>query len=385
MTPNASRFTDRSLFLLRLLWGILAVVFTALFFLALPQAVQQAWNEPAVWLDIALQALYLLLGIFIFWQRSNDWVAGVFSLILIMALSGEKLQVVFGYGPVTAQVDLIFAAISSTLLICLFYIFPDGRFVPRWTRWAAVGVAGVQFGRIFFEDAYMQRGFPVMGLFMISAAVAQIYRYRKSTDAVQRQQIKWVVFGFAVTLLPLGVVLILFAGEDFFAANTLGRQLGFFVWLAFLVVFPLSVMFSILRYRLWDIDVVIRKTLLYIVLTGLLALVFFGSVILLQRVFEGVTGQQSQLAIVISTLAIAALFNPLRTRIQATIDRRFYRKKYDAQQVLARFAITARDETDMNALAAELARVVQEAMQPEIVHLWLRRESTRKKNDGGGR
>ena len=122
MTPNASRFTDRSLFLLRLLWGILAVVFTALFFLALPQAVQQAWNEPAVWLDIALQALYLLLGIFIFWQRSNDWVAGVFSLILIMALSGEKLQVVFGYGPVTAQVDLIFAAISSTLLICLFYI-----------------------------------------------------------------------------------------------------------------------------------------------------------------------------------------------------------------------------------------------------------------------
>ncbi len=103
-----------------------------------------------------------------------------------------------------------------------------------------------------------------------------------------------------------------------------------------------------------------------------LALVFFGSLILLQRGFEAVTGQQSQLAIVLSTLAIAALFNPLRTRIPGWIDRRFYRKKYDAQQVLAQFAITARDETDMNALTAELARVVQETLQPEFASVWLR-------------
>ena len=94
--------------------------------------------------------------------------------------------------------------------------------------------------------------------------------------------------------------------------------------------------------------------------------------ILLQRGFEAVTGQQSQLAIVLSTLAIAALFNPLRNRIQAGIDRRFYRKKYDAQQVLAQFAITARDKTDMNALTAELARVVQETLQPEFASVWLR-------------
>jgi hypothetical protein len=127
-----------------------------------------------------------------------------------------------------------------------------------------------------------------------------------------------------------------------------------------------------LRYRLWDIDVIIRKTLLYAVMTALLGLVFFGSVVLLQRLFEMVTGQQSQLAIVLSTLAIAALFNPLRTRVQATIDQRFFRKKYDAQQVLAQFAITARDETDMNALTTELARVVKETMQPKIVRVWLR-------------
>ncbi len=132
---------------------------------------------------------------------------------------------------------------------------------------------------------------------------------------------------------------------------------------------------AVLKYRMYDVDIVIRKTLQYSAVTALLALIYFGSVFLLQRLFSSVSGQQSPLALVVSTLLIAALFAPLRRRIQDAIDRRFYRRKYNAQQVLAQFARTARDETDMDALLAELERVVQETLQPEGVRVWIRKET----------
>jgi low affinity Fe/Cu permease len=134
----------------------------------------------------------------------------------------------------------------------------------------------------------------------------------------------------------------------------------------------LGIGIAVLRHNLWGVDIVIRKTLVYTVLTALLALVYFGIVVLLQALFGRLAGvEQSTLAVVVSTLVIAALFTPLRRRIQDAIDRRFYRKKYNAQQVLAQFAVTARDETDLDALLAELVRVVDETLQPEHVSVWL--------------
>jgi hypothetical protein len=136
---------------------------------------------------------------------------------------------------------------------------------------------------------------------------------------------------------------------------------------------PVALAIAITRYRLWDIDVIIRRTLIYTVLTALLVLAYFGSVLVLESVFRALTGQgQNSLVVVLSTLAIAALVGPLRRRVQAAIDRRFFRRKYDAARTLAGFAASARDETDLARLSERLVGVVQETIAPEHVSMWLR-------------
>jgi hypothetical protein len=187
-------------------------------------------------------------------------------------------------------------------------------------------------------------------------------------DAVSRAQLRWAITGFVAGLLLFGLNFPLGFGwvTDLFWINI-------FAILSSLssVVIGAGLAVAVLRYRLYDIDLIIRKTLQYAVLSALLALAYFGSVILLQTMF-GAALADSPLLIVLSTLLIAALFAPLRQRVQAAIDRRFYRQKYDAQQVLAQFAQTCRDETDMDALTAELQHVIQETLQPEQITIWYR-------------
>jgi hypothetical protein len=209
---------------------------------------------------------------------------------------------------------------------------------------------------------------PLFGIFslglafgLLGAVASLAMRYRRS-KGIERQQLKW--FLYAAAFGPVAVF------GELISLTTLIQELLFGL---VLVGLPTAVATAILRYRLYDIDVIIRKTLVYAVLTGMLALVYFGMVVLLQSVFESVSGQQAPIVIVISTLVIAALFAPLRQWVQAVIDRRFFRRKYDAQQVLAHFAQTARDEVSLETLTAELNRVVQETMQPERVELWLKR------------
>jgi hypothetical protein len=213
--------------------------------------------------------------------------------------------------------------------------------------------------------------------------LSQIYRYRRVSTPVQRQQTKWVILGVAVAIgLIIGLLVIglLIPSID----NTIFYNvLWYIIYPIALLLIPLSIGFSILRYRLYDIDLLINRTLVYGILTVSLAVVYFGLVIGLQALVRLFTGEalQSPIVIVASTLAIAALFQPLRHRIQAIIDRRFYRRKYDAARTLEEFSSTLRNELELSQLSEQLLNVVQETMQPTQVSLWLRKSDHERKTN----
>ena len=206
----------------------------------------------------------------------------------------------------------------------------------------------------------------------MSLVWSQIYRYRRVSSPAQRQQSKWVVFGLTLGVagtfpsqLPVDLSLV---GEDT-PFTLLLLKVGF--TLSFLLV-PLSISVAVLRSRLFDVDVIINRTLVYGSFTAMLIGFYFGGIVALQRLFVLLTGEESTLAVVASTLMIAALFTPLRQRIQSFIDRRFYRKKYDARKTLESFSAKLRDETNLDALSEDLVGAVRETMQPAHVALWLR-------------
>jgi hypothetical protein len=214
---------------------------------------------------------------------------------------------------------------------------------------------------------------PAWGLGLLTltllSLVSVVLRYRGGS-AVERQQIKWLLAGCAVFAAVYVVLVAVPAARGDTAVSA--------VWSLFfgpsLLAIPASIAMAILRQRLWDIDVIIRRTLIYSVLTAVLALAYLGTVLVLESLFRGITGQaQNSLVVVPSTLAIAALFGPLRSYVQRAIDRRFYRRKYDAARTLAGFAARARDETDLERLSERLCGVVDETMQPASVGLWLKR------------
>jgi hypothetical protein len=319
------------------------------------------------------------IGVLLFWRRPNDvmaWVASVFLIVGLETSVGDALAVSQPAWWLATRVLGFIGAITFPLFV---YTFPTGKFAPPWTRWAMAIWAAVFFVSTFFPDSSLSIngsgalvvlvGVPLFA----SLAIAQILRYRNLSDATARAQTRWVVVaivvGIAAFLASLSVALLGPTEERLFHRFWILQDLGFSL-LTYLL--PIAIAIAITRYRLWDIDVIIRKTLVYAVLSGLLALVYFGMVVVLQSVFDSFSSQQSPVAIVLSTVMIAALFAPLRRRVQAFIDRRFFREKYDAQQVLAQFARIARDETDMDVLTAELARVTQEAMQPQHLTVWIK-------------
>jgi len=222
---------------------------------------------------------------------------------------------------------------------------------------------------------------------MLASALSLVLRYRRS-GGEERQQIKWIAFAASVVVVVYVIAMIasfVFPAESWTTAGSVWwLNLLTYVVLSSFTIVPTAVGFAVLRYRLYEIDIIINRALVYGSLTAMLVALYLGGVVLLQRLFVLLTGQRSTLAVVASTLLIAALFNPMRHRIQAFIDRRFYRRKYDAAKTLESFSAKLRDETDLDALSDNLVVAVRETMQPARVSLWLRPDTALKQDEAPG-
>jgi hypothetical protein len=336
-------------------------------------------------------------------RNAIGWLfCGVGLLVGINGLAGgyAEYRLSDGYGPWSlAETAAWFSSWSWTLLVFvpttfLLLLFPDGRLPsPRWrpAAWlAGLGIGAFVVGytlktgplddfpqitnpygvNSLILETVALAGAILASASMVASAVSLIIRMRQA-GRVERQQIKWLAYGGAVVVGAVFVsgVISIWSPDLSISVISLG-----------LLVVPIFTGVAIARYRLYDIDIVINRTLVYGALTAALVAVYFGGVATLQVLFRALTDQeqQPQLAIVVSTLAIAALFDPLRRRIQSFIDRRFYRSKYNAQKTLEAFSSKLRDETDLEALSGDLEGAVRETMQPAHVSLWLRPETSAK-------
>jgi hypothetical protein len=265
--------------------------------------------------------------------------------------------------------------LAFDLLFLVFCLFPSGRFVPRWIPWFGLLLLGWEvLGFLPIVPRSYDLLFNLVAYIFLGGFVfAQLYRYHSVSSRTERQQTKWIVFGVTATyLIEFAYTFGYGLFPSFFSPGSLPGMILSPISNVVPILIPLSFGFAILRYRLWDIDFIIHRTLLYSTLTVVLAVIYEVSVFTLQSLTSGLTFiKGNQLAIVASTFLIGGLFKPLHDRTRALIDRRFYRRKYDAAKTLAAFSTTIRDEVDLNQLCTKLTAVVQETMQPAHVSLWL--------------
>ncbi len=403
--------SGRKLLLARLAWMIFALILVSLHLASQAAAFKElrsltltasqaqslqgmrlSFNFYTAWVfawQLPLPLAWGGMGLLIFWRKSTDWNGLLISAMMVgtgLAGSIPLWKAFMAAHPSWWWVVLIVAFAGNMCVNSFFFVFPSGRFAPRWTLGVALALSA---GNILlsYDFALPQPVVAFAGsqewlqpLFFVvvfaSAILGPIYRYVWASSSVEREQMRLVVF----TIL---VGMILFVAAASTAAllpgnNPLNGDITIFTifvqplgWVGVFVIIAVSIAISILRYRLFDIDLIIRRTLQYSLVTGLLALAYFGAVSLLQALFSGLTRQQTPVALVISTLLSAALFNPLRRRSQEFIDRRFYRQKYDAEKALASFAAAARNETDLELLTGRLLEIVQATLQSEKTTLWM--------------
>jgi hypothetical protein len=322
-----------------------------------------------------------------------------YAIATLLAAPGSWLSALPG-GEALAWISSWVWVVHFGPFIFLALLFPNGRLPsPRWRPFAALIALAVAGGTVAvalwpgttarFDSVNSPLGIEVaanvinpvetiMYALALTAAASLLVRLIRS-KGIERQQVKW--FAFAVGMLAISTTLAYVVSE---AMDVL--WLGWIstvLVIASIVSVPVAMSIAILRYRLYQIDSLINRTLVYGSLTAVLALVYFCTIVVLQRVLVVLTGQESTLAVVASTLLIAALFSPLRRTIQFFIDRRFYRRKYDARKTLEAFSAQLRNETDLDALSHELVSVVRETMQPEHASLWLRPPGRRERYESG--
>jgi hypothetical protein len=371
----------------------------------------QIRDDPSAWLNDMFDALILLafatVGSLIASRRPENPIGWIFCISTLLWALGSLMQEYAVYTLITVPGSLPAGALLGVIghwivgigwflmLTFLLLLFPNGHLPsPRWRFLAwliavlltvysitfllspypyansaidpRLAAVGNPMGILIANDLFDQlAGNIPLALFptIIACIVSVFLRFRRARG-VERQQLKWFAYGMTLSILMLIVIVILIFSNVNGAPGTL-------FYLA-VVCIPISAGIAILRYRLYDIDVLINRTLVYGTLSALLALLYFGLIFALQSLFQGLFKQNNAVAIVVSTLVIAALFQPLRRRIQEIIDRRFYRRKYDSAKTLEAFSATLRNEVDLGQLREHLLKVVQETMQPVHVSLWLR-------------
>lgn len=330
----------------------------------------------AYWMTFIVTGALIMggVGTLVLWRVRRHWF-GWFTAHVLLFLTQYPLYQPLQVAQLVPTFLIEFGAIFWPLFVLYFFLFPNGRAVPRWARWPV--------GSVCVMHLLLQLAGPLASLKVVSASLVesallpgqnlilgnfvfilmcQIYRFVRVAGPVERQQTKWFVYGLAA-LIGLSILV------DFVPKNSVGvAEFG----VLNLIFLPISLAIAITRYRLFDIDVIIRRTLIYGTLTAILAVVYVGSIVVLQALLRPLVGTETELATVASTLAIAALFQPLRRRIQSMIDRRFYRRKYDAQKTVQAFSARLREETDLAFLSDDLIAVIQETLQPAHVSLWLR-------------
>ena len=336
-------------------------------------------------LDTIFVVVFATIGSLIFLRKPGDPVALLVALMLVTWGPGNDIMVLTP-GALLPPEPLVwwhwpfvlieYVAFMSWMLF--FYLFPSGRFVPRGSRWLAVGwIVFAGLWNFFGATPLAPLNWP-KPLFAVAIAVlwgsfpvCQVYRYRRASDAVQRQQTKWVVFGVAVAVVGFLLTLVAVGPPPVdLPQEQVGRGLVSMLLMdLFVLAIPISIGVAVLKYRLFDIDRLINRTLVYGLLTAILGLGYIGAVLVLSQVL----GQdRSNLAVAGATLAVAALFQPARRRIQQAVDRRFNRRKYNTAQTIQAFSTRLRDQVDLDTLAPELLAVVDQTMEPTQVSLWLR-------------